>query len=377
MGIPSRMLAISFFLGLLLIKSSAGQASVGQECWSRANGVVSGGCASGTQCGPWLPPLGAGIWDGSSAWYCLNTNQLADGASCNYDAKIGYCSSGTCCSGTCGTCTTSSSSDSSDSSDSATTTPQACSVYAGEFCDDTLLGSAGGYPKTCCDGLTCTAAAGSTRTYICGGSDIADGSRCQPSAVSGVNATCTSASVCTCTDAADASTCTCNAYVDQAACTQSGVGLRSMCYNGDVQQQIKGSYCCGSTSTEYCIDSDEKPAGQAAYDKYCMPYKLAAGAACGLNAAANFAGACDAAAGLECSGGVCVTAPTTQTTPTTPTTEPITTPSCTATGTDAANLCYENGAVKEGVTCCSGNCDGDWPIGSSTFGYVGSGYCVA
>ena len=56
--------------------------------------------------------------------------------------------------------------------------------------------------------------------------------------------------------------------------------------------------------------------------RYCMPYKLAAGAACGLNAAAvsntqkkvyltynlypyvqNFAGACDTAAGLECSSG--------------------------------------------------------------------------
>merc|ERR1712241_478695 len=112
-------------------------------------------------------------------------------------------------------------------------------------------------------------------------------------------------------------------------------------------------------------------AGQAAYDKYCMPYKLAAGAACGLNAAANFAGACDTSADLECSGGVCVTAPST-----TPTQEAITTPACTATGTADANKCFEGGAVKDGVVCCSGNCDGDWPIGSSTFGYVGSGYCV-
>merc|ERR1711992_74552 len=77
-------------------------------------------------------------------------------------------------------------------------------------------------------------------------------------------------------------------------------------------------------------------AGQAAYDKYCMPYKLAAGAACGLNAAANFAGACDTSADLECSGGVCVTAPST-----TPTQEAITTPACTATGTQDANKCFE------------------------------------
>ena len=86
----------------------------------------------------------------------------------------------------------------------------------------------------------------------------------------------------------------------------------------------------------------------------------------------NFAGACDTSAGLECSGGVCVTAPST-----TPTQEAITTPACTATGTADANKCFETGAVKDGVVCCSGNCDGDWPIGSSTFGYVGSGYCVA
>ena len=66
-----------------------GQASVGQECWSSANGVVTGGCASGTQCGPWLP--NGGTWNGNDAWYCIKsgTNALADGASCNYDSKIG------------------------------------------------------------------------------------------------------------------------------------------------------------------------------------------------------------------------------------------------------------------------------------------------
>merc|ERR1719410_930420 len=122
------MLAFSIILGLL-IRSSAGQASVGQECWSSANGVVSGGCASGTQCGPWLP--NGGSWNGNDAWYCLNTNTLASGASCNYDAKIGYCASGlSCCSGTCGSCSTSDSTMAGTGTTEATTTA-ACTVYAG------------------------------------------------------------------------------------------------------------------------------------------------------------------------------------------------------------------------------------------------------
>merc|ERR1711933_375070 len=373
MGIPSRMLAISFFLGLLLIKSSAGQASVGQECWSSANGVVSGGCASGTQCGPWLP--NGGSWNGNDAWYCLNTNTLASGASCNYDAKIGYCASGLSCSGTCGTCSSSDSTDATTGTGSTeTTTTAVCTVYAGDICNDNVVGSAGGYPKSCCDGLTCTAAANSTRTSLCGGSDIPTGSRCLATSVSGVSATCTSDSACQCTSSTDISTCTCNLYTDQEACSQSGFGYRSMCYNGDVQQQIKGTACCDSVTTHYCIASDEKPTGQAEYDRYCMPYKLAAGATCGLNSATNWTGACDSASGLECSSGVCVTTPSTSTAPSTSTgtaTPAATTATCEETG----NTCFENGAVTK--TCCSGNCDGDWPIGGNgVMGYVGSGNCL-
>jgi len=365
-----------------LIKSSAGQASVGQECWSSANGVVSGGCASGTQCGPWLPPGGtATSWDGVSPWYCLNTNTLASGASCNYDAKIGYCASGlSCCSGTCSTCSTDSTDSSSDSTTTGTgtteaTTTAACTIYAGEICDDTVVGSAGGYPKSCCDGLTCTAAANSTRTSLCGGSDIVDGSRCLATSVSGVTATCTSDSACQCTDSTDASTCTCTLYTDQAACSQSGFGYRSMCYNGDVQQQIKGTACCDSVTTHYCIASDEKPTGQAEYDRYCMPYKLTEGATCGLNSATNFAGACDSSQGLECSSsGVCATTPTTSAAPTT-TTGTTTPAATTATCEVAGQACFANGVVTK--TCCSGNCDGDWPIGGNgVMGYTGTGNCL-
>ena len=63
------------------------QVNIGGECWSSANGVASGGCASGTQCGPWLPD--GGTWDGSSAWYCLVSPKLASGATCDYATKVG------------------------------------------------------------------------------------------------------------------------------------------------------------------------------------------------------------------------------------------------------------------------------------------------
>ena len=62
------------------------QVTLGGECWSSANGVASGGCEPGTQCGPWLPD--GGSWDGSSAWYCLAIPKLASGASCDYSLKV-------------------------------------------------------------------------------------------------------------------------------------------------------------------------------------------------------------------------------------------------------------------------------------------------
>merc|ERR1712045_295667 len=82
--------------------NAAGQVELGGECWSSANGVRPGGCAPGTQCGPWLPD--GGSWDGSSAWYCLATPKLASGASCDYSDSIkrGLCDTGmTCCNNVC------------------------------------------------------------------------------------------------------------------------------------------------------------------------------------------------------------------------------------------------------------------------------------
>merc|ERR1712243_486548 len=89
MGFFRRMLLLlSFFLGLFITFSSGCQAP-GNECWSFANGAASGGCCTGTQCGPWSPDGSA--WDGSSPWYCLSTPKIAAGGTCNYDAKIGLC----------------------------------------------------------------------------------------------------------------------------------------------------------------------------------------------------------------------------------------------------------------------------------------------
>ena len=98
------MLSLGFFLGLFssisgkikhkhVVSSKhyflpAAQVSIGGECWSSANGVAAGGCASGTQCGPWLPD--GGSWDGTSAWYCLASPKLTSGATCDYATKVGY-----------------------------------------------------------------------------------------------------------------------------------------------------------------------------------------------------------------------------------------------------------------------------------------------
>merc|ERR1712137_120281 len=98
-----RMLVTIFFLGL--VSSISAQVSIGGECWSTANGVAAGGCATNTQCGPWLPD--GGSWDGSSPWYCLATPKLASGATCDYATKNGLCDTGlTCCNGACASAST-------------------------------------------------------------------------------------------------------------------------------------------------------------------------------------------------------------------------------------------------------------------------------
>merc|ERR1712142_727488 len=88
MGFFRRMLLLlSFFLGLFITFSSGCQAP-GNECWSFANGAASGGCCTGTQCGPWSPDGSA--WDGSSPWYCLSTPKIAAGGTCNYNHNRDY-----------------------------------------------------------------------------------------------------------------------------------------------------------------------------------------------------------------------------------------------------------------------------------------------
>merc|ERR1712179_754553 len=67
---------------------------------SSANGIAPGGCDSGTQCGPWNPSGGG--WDTVSPWYCVAYPNLKDGATCDYDKKIGLCDTGlSCISGKC------------------------------------------------------------------------------------------------------------------------------------------------------------------------------------------------------------------------------------------------------------------------------------
>merc|ERR1719410_2015224 len=344
------MLAFSIILGLL-IRSSAGQASVGQECWSSANGVVSGGCASGTQCGPWLP--NGGSWNGNDAWYCIKsgTNALADGASCNYDSKIGYCSSGTCCSGVCGSCTTTSTTSTTTgtgSTDTTTTTAFQCSANGGEVCDDTQFPQT--YPKTCCEGLTCQAVTGSTRTKMCGGSSVPENGTCVENSAH-MNATCASPLVCV--------SGVCTNFTDDPSCATAGLTGYNLCYNGDLSVAVKNSRCCAYDAANnpgagvYCIPSED--AGVS--DRFCMPYGLEEGDACGATTAAGYAGLCGA--NMGCISGVCATTASTSTiTSTTTTSTTTTTVACSAAGT----ACWANSAPVAGVTCCSGQCDGDFGI---------------
>merc|ERR1712227_752130 len=167
--------------------NAAGQVTLGGECWSSANGVASGGCAPGTQCGPWLPD--GGSWDGSSAWYCLATPKLASGASCDYSDSIkrGLCDTGmTCCNNVCAascdtttaapttaamTTTTSTTTSSTTSSTTTTTTTTACLLGGMEVCGDNTFPEI--YASQCCESpLTCEPVTNSTRTSMCNGANL-------------------------------------------------------------------------------------------------------------------------------------------------------------------------------------------------------------
>merc|ERR1711874_599076 len=147
--------------------NAAGQVTLGGECWSSANGVASGGCAPGTQCGPWIP--NGGTWDGTSAWYCLSIPKLASGAACDYDVKMGLCDTGlSCCNRVCAsTC---------DNSTTTTTeTTVACLLGGQEICGDSTHPEI--YAEQCCmSPYTFEAVTGSTRTSMCNGVNLPEGS---------------------------------------------------------------------------------------------------------------------------------------------------------------------------------------------------------
>merc|ERR1711983_169594 len=130
--------------------NAAGQVTLGGECWSSTNGVASGGCAPGTQCGPWLPD--GGSWDGSSAWYCLAVPKLASGASCDYSDSIkrGLCDTGmACCNNVCATsCATTTTT---TTTTSTTTTTEACANAGAQCLDYSTFQPI----AVCCTGLTC------------------------------------------------------------------------------------------------------------------------------------------------------------------------------------------------------------------------------
>merc|ERR1712184_104663 len=122
------------------VTSIAAQVSIGGECWSTANGVAAGGCATNTQCGPWLPD--GGSWDGSSPWYCLATPKLTSGATCDYATKNGLCETGlTCCNGACAsTCDTTTTASTSTAAAGLVTTTVAASTPGTNAAGQVTLG---------------------------------------------------------------------------------------------------------------------------------------------------------------------------------------------------------------------------------------------
>merc|ERR1711934_1228473 len=184
MGIHSaRMFGRCLLLVALAVNSASAQVALGGVCWSSTGGVVLGGCASGTQCGPWLPT--GGSWDGSSAWYCLALPKLTVGASCDYSNFRGLCATGlSCCNGVCTTgtsCTTTAPTVAPTTAPTTTaptttaptttaaTTTAACDLAEKVVCGDTSYPSL--YAAKCCvSPYICSLITGSTRTSMCQGS---------------------------------------------------------------------------------------------------------------------------------------------------------------------------------------------------------------
>merc|ERR1711936_118029 len=316
--------------------NAAGQVTLGGECWSSANGVASGDCAPGAQCGPWIP--NGGTWDGTSAWYCLSIPKLASGAACDYDVKMGLCDTGlSCCNRVCastcdnsttttterttsfGETTSTTTSTTSTTTTTTTTTTVACLLGGQEICGDSTHPEI--YAEQCCTSpYTCEPVTGSTRTSMCNGVNLPEGSSCWESSAS--NGTCGSGLKCRSNYNEGATTGTCATFTASSTCVDTGVSPFNLCWYSETQTYVKGGSCCDDFNTglrSFCIAQEDNPTG----DKYCMPYGLSSGSVCGMTAASNFAGICDAS--LGCVNGTCGTTTTTTTTTSTTTTSTTTT----------------------------------------------------
>merc|ERR1719339_810859 len=237
----------------LAVNSASAQVALGGVCWSTATGVVIGGCASGTQCGPWLPT--GGSWDGSSAWYCLALPKLTAGASCDYSNFRGLCATGlSCCSGVCTTgtsCTTTAptaapttAAPTTAAPTTAAATTAACDLEGKIVCGDTSYPAM--YASKCCvSPYTCSLITGSTRTSMCQGTDLPAGSTCWTDSVS--SGACASGTICTKTNPSDA-TGTCQVS-NLPACSgpTTGVSGQNICYNGEAG--VSYGTCCPDPNT--------------------------------------------------------------------------------------------------------------------------------
>jgi len=320
------------FLVALVLDSASAQVALGGVCWSTTTGVVKGGCASGTQCGPWLP--NGGTWDGSSPWYCLALPKLSVGASCDYATFKGLCDTGlSCCSGVCTsgtTCTTTAAPTTAAPTTAAPTTAApttaapttaapttaapttaaattaACDIAAQVVCGDTSYPSM--YEGRCCvSPYTCSLITGSTRTSMCQGTDLPEGSTCWSNSAS--SGTCVSGTICQKASSTDATgTCTVSTL---AACSGPTVGVSggNICRNAALPDANYGS-CCPNPDTGIetimCFPATD---GGSNPDSFCMAYNIPAGGSCGTTSADNYNGYC--ASGLNCINGICSSATTT------------------------------------------------------------------
>merc|ERR1712179_9699 len=327
-----KMLALGLFL--LASLNIASGVQLGGECWSSANGIAPGGCDSGTQCGPWNPSGGG--WDTVSPWYCVAYPNLKDGATCDYDKKIGLCDTGlSCISGKCA-----------DPSAAPTSAPTPCApTYEGEpksTCMDTSYPSL--YENKCCKlNFTCDLIPKSTRTSFCNGKDLPLGSTCWSDGQS--NGTCLSGLLCK--TAAGATSGKCSEWTEDSTCQATGVPGHNVCWNSDSKTFVKEGSCCHEYNTGNpdvtCMRDGDNSQG----DRFCMMTKIQINQPCGNTAAANYLGLCDRSSDpkLECISGTCVEAPA----PTTeaPTPEPA--PDCGKGGIK----CYDGDTYAE-TTCCAG-----------------------